>query len=359
MAAGPDTNRADPMRVVIAGGGVAGLEAALALRDLAGGRVSIELLAPHLNFVIRPMTVLEPFGDTVAERFALSEILRDSEVAHRLDSVTWVDRIHRDAHTRSGHSIRYDALLLCPGAVPEPSFPRAITISCGSKDAGLAGLIADIDAGAVERVAFVVPSAPSWQLPLYELALLTATRARDRDLNVTLAIFTPEHAPLEAFGNSVGGSARALLAEAGIDLVCRVFCRVPESRSLLVDSVESRRWPRTRPSRQERAVKFDRIVALPRLRGPRIRGVPAAGDGFIPVDPHGRILGAHVEFAAGDATTCPLKHGSLAAQQADAAARMIAVLAGADVRPSTFHAVARGILVTGRGRRRLSASIVG
>jgi hypothetical protein len=47
--------------VLIAGGGVAGLEALLALRVLAGDRVDIMLLAPELKFVNRSMAVDQPF----------------------------------------------------------------------------------------------------------------------------------------------------------------------------------------------------------------------------------------------------------------------------------------------------------
>jgi sulfide:quinone oxidoreductase len=49
-------------RVLIAGGGVAALEAALALRALAEDRVSVELLAPEPQFWYRPLAVAEPFG---------------------------------------------------------------------------------------------------------------------------------------------------------------------------------------------------------------------------------------------------------------------------------------------------------
>ena len=44
-------------KVLIAGGGVAALEAALALRDLAADLVSIELLAPEHHFWYRPLAV--------------------------------------------------------------------------------------------------------------------------------------------------------------------------------------------------------------------------------------------------------------------------------------------------------------
>ncbi len=350
MSGATDT---DAMRIVIAGGGVAGLEAALALRDLAGDQVAIDLVAPHRTFVDRPMTVLEPFGDVLAERFAISDVLSGQEIHHRVDSVTWIDRRLRQAHTRGGESLGYDAVLLCPGARAQTSYPHAITILGASQDADIAGLVSDLDAGAVRRIAFVVPAAGTWQLPLYELALLTAARAGERGLDVSLSIFAPERIPMEAFGENAGTSARALLADAGIDVVCRAACGVPDSHTLRVDSADGRSSPGTQ------VLHFDRIIALPRLRGPGIRGVPVVTGGFIPVDVHGRILGAQVEMAAGDATNCPVKHGSVAAQQADAAARTIAALAGAGIRPAPFHPVARGVLLTGDANRRLSASIVG
>ena len=54
------SRRARP-RVVIAGGGVAGLETLLALHSLAGDRLEITLVEPELTFVNRSMAVMEPF----------------------------------------------------------------------------------------------------------------------------------------------------------------------------------------------------------------------------------------------------------------------------------------------------------
>jgi sulfide:quinone oxidoreductase len=52
-------------------------------------------------------------------------------------------------------------------------------------------------------------------------------------------------------------------------------------------------------------------------------------------------------FAAGDATTFPLKQGGLATQQADAAAETIAAELGVAVEPTPFRPVLRGLLLTG------------
>jgi CBS domain-containing protein len=106
-------------------------------------------------------------------------------------------------------------------------------------------------------------------------------------------------------------------------------------------------------------VAADRVVALPRLRGPRIDGLPQTLDGFVPVDSHGRVLGLKDVFAAGDVTSFPLKQGGIAAQQAEAAAEAIAASAGADLAPRPFRPVLRGLLLTGGQPRYLRHEITG
>jgi CBS domain-containing protein len=64
-------------------------------------------------------------------------------------------------------------------------------------------------------------------------------------------------------------------------------------------------------------------------------------------------------FAAGDITSFPVKQGGIAAQQADAAAEMIAANAGADLTPHPFRPVLRGLLLTGRQPRYLRHQITG
>jgi len=94
-------------------------------------------------------------------------------------------------------------------------------------------------------------------------------------------------------------------------------------------------------------VVADRVVALPRLSGPAIEGVPRNRNGFLPTDAHGRVAGAADVYAAGDLTAFPIKQGGLAAQQADAAAEAIAAAAGAAIEPTPFRPVLRALLLTG------------
>ena len=79
--------------------------------------------------------------------------------------------------------------------------------------------------------------------------------------------------------------------------------------------------------------------------------MPADANGFIPIDGRCRVegMGEHV-FAAGDATSFPVKQGGLGAQQADVAAAGIAALAG-DHEPAELEPVLRGSLIAGERRR--------
>jgi CBS domain-containing protein len=103
----------------------------------------------------------------------------------------------------------------------------------------------------------------------------------------------------------------------------------------------------------------DRVVALPRLAGAPLDGIPQTVDGFIPVDDHGRVQGVADVFAAGDVTSFPVKHGGLATQQALAAAEMIAATVGASVNPQPFRPVVHGLLLTGSEPRFLRRELHG
>src|SRR3954454_19528338 len=105
----------DPLHVVVAGGGVVGLETLLALRDLAGDRVRCTLLTPEPEFVYRPRPVGEPFARGRARRHSLDEIARDLGAELVAGRLTGVDAEARQAGT-SGGPIAFDALVSGGGA---------------------------------------------------------------------------------------------------------------------------------------------------------------------------------------------------------------------------------------------------
>jgi sulfide:quinone oxidoreductase len=341
------TSTSSQFDVVIVGGGVAALEAALALNHVGGERIATTILAPNPDFVYRPMTVREPFAYAVARRYSLEQIANDIGVELLTDSCKWLDGERRVVHTQAGEELSYDALLLAPGAQSQPRFKHAITIDDQQLDDQLHGLIQDIEGGYTHRLAFVIPSGRAWPLPIYELALMTASRAREMNVDLSITLATPEDAPLAVFGGPVSDAVQRLLQESGILTIASAHCEVPEPGRVSIHP-------------GSRYLHADRIVALPELVGPSMPGVPRdATGGFIPVDVRCHVRGVERVYAAGDATDFPIKHGGIAAQQADVAAQAIAALAGLAPEPSPFHPVINGMLLTGERPLYLSAHVTG
>ena len=72
---------ADRSHVVIAGGGVAAVEFALALHDLAGGRVRMTLISPQPQFVLRALRTAQPFAADHVRKHPLLAIPNNHGVA--------------------------------------------------------------------------------------------------------------------------------------------------------------------------------------------------------------------------------------------------------------------------------------
>lgn len=335
-----------PLPVLIAGGGVAALELALALQDLAAAQTKVTVLAPNAEFVYRPYAVREPFAYAPSRRYPLERIVRDAGASLLVDELAWVDPDAQEVHTTAGATVPYGALAIAVGAHPRPRFAHALTIDDRRLDELMHGLIQDVEEGAVSRLAFLVPARMAWPLPIYELALMLTTRAFDMNVDLQLTIVTPEDTPLAIFGGRASEEVGRLLAQARITMLTSAYAEVCNPGEVAIDP-------------GDRCLRVDRIVALPELYGPAVRGVPAASHGFIRVDRFGQVPDAGPIYAAGDAVDFAVKHGGISAQQADVAARSIAALAGADVELSQFKPVLQGMLLTGGHPLYLSARITG
>ncbi len=168
-------------RVIIAGGGVAAMEALLALRDVAGELPHITLLAPDTDFVLRASAVLEPFARGHARRVPLRTIVESKSAALVQDSLERVDPERRVVHTAGGEELSYDALLVVLGAIAQQPFPGALTFSGPNDSHVIANVLTEAQSGTISSIAFVVPGGATWPLPLYELALLTRAHLSSTD----------------------------------------------------------------------------------------------------------------------------------------------------------------------------------
>jgi sulfide:quinone oxidoreductase len=335
-----------PGRVVICGGGVAAVEALLALRSFLEVGVDVHLVAPSPQFVYRPLSVAAPFDLVETRVFDLAEIAGDHSAELHLDSLASVDGDERRVRLASGKVLAYDFLVIAVGARRRDWLHGAVHFGGEADVAAFRDLLERLQGGLDDRLCFVNPTNTSWTLPLYELALLTASHLASRGvIGVELTVVTPEADPLAVFGPAASRMLRNLLANRGIALKAGARVEKIQRGTLYLD-----------PSA---TLDADHVVALAELEGPALPGLPSDASGFIAVDEHSRVAGLKDVYAAGDGTTFPIKQGGLATQQADGVAEAIAAQLGAAVTTSPVRPTLRGVLLTGIAPVYLRAEIPG
>jgi sulfide:quinone oxidoreductase len=336
-----------PFATVICGAGIAGIEAALRLRRLAGDGVAITLIDPGESLAYRPLAVREPFALSGVRRYPLQTVAETIGATWVRDGVDGVDTAKRTVHLAAGDELSYDALLLALGGREASPHEHAHVFNDRNAGETFHGIVQDIEDGYIKSLVFIEPDGPTWPLPLYELALMTAERAHSMNATCEITFVTPRRQPLDAFGGGASEAVQRLLAEAGIALHAAATANVKGARHVILEPDGLELHP-------------ERVVTLPRITGPDLRGIAGTPPhGLLAIDEHCRIRGLDGRvFAAGDATDFPVKHGGLSAQQADTAAAGIAHLAGSAEAPSPFEPVVRGMLLTGGKPLFISAHVI-
>jgi sulfide:quinone oxidoreductase len=223
---------------------------------------------------------------------------------------------------------------------------HAETLRTSGEPIDINGLLRTAAAHRSRRIAFVVPPTGSWPLPVYELALMAALRARELSVDVGITIVTPEPEPLGVFGHIASEAVTSLLTARGIEVRAGARAREGVDGAIVLEPGGDR-------------LDSGAVVALPELLGPALPGLPADERGFIPIGEHAQVKGLPGVYAAGDGTNFPIKHGGIGTQQADAAAEHIAAWAGAPVEPTPFRPVIRGRLIAGDELVNLQADVAG
>jgi sulfide:quinone oxidoreductase len=118
----------------------------MALRDLAGDRVSITLISPEPEFTYRPMKVAEPFALGHAHSYALADVARDHGARFIHDSVAEIEPGQKVVRCTTGVRVAYDHLVLATGAKAAPAYPHALTFGEDPAERRLHGLLAGVPA---------------------------------------------------------------------------------------------------------------------------------------------------------------------------------------------------------------------
>jgi sulfide:quinone oxidoreductase len=325
-----------PTSVLIAGGGFAALETALGLKALAEDRVRLTLVSPNPNVMHRPTATVEAFSDAAPVTYDLIAIAADLGATYHRAVLEAVEPERQFVALDSRQRLEYDVLVLAIGARAKVAIPGALTFRDQRDVPRFRVVLGELAAGAIRRLVFAVPSRDAWSLPVYELALLSAAHAAKHSVAVEIVVVTPEAAPLAVFGTQASRLVGEVLAERAIRFVGGSLPRgVRPDGSLAL--------------RFDLPVEADRVVAVPELRGPGIKGILANRSGFVPTDRDGRVTGLSHVYAAGDMTTFPIKQGGLAAQQADMVAHTIAETLGAPVKELHQSRILQARLLHGGG----------
>lgn len=329
-------------RLVVAGGGVAALEAVLAVRACAGAQVRSTILAPDPVFRHRPLSVTEPFSLAAPRGLSLESFAAEQDGQFVRGAMAEVDSDRKVVRTREGLELPYDFLLIAVGARAGVTIPGAVAFWDVADRGAFKEILGRLDRGEIEKIAFAVPAGLGWPLALYELALLTSAHARRAGVKVEILIATPEARPMALFGQEASSAVEELLRDAAVRLrLGHAPVAFRGGRLELADGD---------------AVTCDTVVSLPHPRVEAIPGITQDARGFISTDRFGEVLGMDDVFAAGDVTTFPVKQGGIAAQAADGVASVIASRSGCDVSPEPFRPILRGAILTRTGPRYMRAS---
>ena len=217
------------------------------------------------------MAVDQPFKPQRVRGVRLQDAAAELGARWHRGALDRVEHERRRGVTKDGDELPYDMLVLALGARSEREWHSegVLTYHDGRDGPDYRLLLHQLREGRLNSVAFVKPAGPSWPMPLYDLALLTAAdcAAHGRS-GVELSLVTPEQEPLGIFGSPASAAIRGLLQEHRVALHTSSY-GVPGHPGWLDVSPGDRRMP------------VDRIVTLPRLVGPRLRGIPCDADGFI------------------------------------------------------------------------------
>jgi hypothetical protein len=176
---------------------VAGLEALLALHEIAGERIKLTLIAPDPDSSYRTMAVAEPFALGSAQRVPLRRFTEETGAEPVRAAITGVDDAAGELRLDDGGTRAFDDVIVAPGGRAVSGVEGATTWWPGGDPEIYGGLLRDVEEGYKKSLAMVVPPGSVCPLPVHELALMTAGEAREMGHDdVAVTVVTPEHAPL-------------------------------------------------------------------------------------------------------------------------------------------------------------------
>jgi sulfide:quinone oxidoreductase len=310
-------------KVVVLGGGFAGLETIFYLRHTLGDHVRLTLVSDQDYFLFKPNTIYIPFGEDPEQfKIDLKRPTQRKQIELIQARAEAIDAASKKVLTTAG-DVRYDYLVVATGAAMRPQeIPglREYALTLWTPEEmmglrhGLERLVADARTGEHQKLLFLVPPNNKCSGPLYELVLMTDTWLNQQGVRDTVGLTwsTYEDGYIQAFGPRLNTVVMDEFTER----------HVQGHRGFVVTGIE----PGKVFYQNGETLPYDLLVSFPPyIAKERFAGLPLDDRGFIHVEPDSRrVRGSDSIFAVGDAADFPIKQAFLALLQGDAAAEQIA-----------------------------------
>jgi sulfide:quinone oxidoreductase len=311
-------------RVVIVGGGFAGLESAFLTRMRLHDAVDMTLVSDRDSWVFKPNSIYIPFGaEPESLLVPLDRPLAKRHISFHQDRVAGVDPDGRHVQLESGTSLPYDFLVLATGSGMRPEeipglAEHAESIWTSDEMLSLRSALQDLRArarrGEDTDVLFLVPPNNKCAGPLYEMVFMLETWLRREGVrdHVTITYTTFEPTFIQAFGPRLHEVVTTEFAERGVEGHTEAMVtEVRDGEVLYADGTVRR---------------YDLLISFPPyISAVTYDGLPSDDRGFLETELATRQVTGHPGiYAPGDAGDFPVKQAFLAFLQADAVAEHIA-----------------------------------
>jgi sulfide:quinone oxidoreductase len=311
-------------RVVVVGGGFAGLEASFLVRMRLHDAVDMTLVSDRDTWVFKPNSIYIPFGAEPESLLVdLDRPLRKRNISFLETRVREVDPHTRHVSFEDGTSLPYDFLVLATGSGMRPEEIPGLaehTESIWTSDemlrlrAALDSLRERAARGEKQNVLFLVPPNNKCAGPLYEMVFMLETWLRRQGVRDQIAITysTFERTFIQAFGPRLHEVVTAEFAERGIDGHTEEIATAVRDGEVVYAAGHGR--------------SFDTLISFPPyVAAVTYDGLPHDDRGFLQTELETRQVVGHPEiYAPGDAGDFPVKQAFLAFLGADAVAEHIA-----------------------------------